>query len=177
MGFLAVMMMWGARSVWEEAHTRRSNVDLVASLLTKQAAVGDLIVVQSAWEAVTFDRYYGGRARWVSLPPIDSHKVQRADLVWEQLNRPEPIAPMLYEITNTLRNGNRVWLVGNVGLVQPKDLPPSPPVPPNPRTKWWLAPYTVSWGAQVMAHLFLKAYFVAYKKVRDTTYIGNQTYL
>jgi hypothetical protein len=153
-GFLAIMMMWGARSVWEEAHTRRTNLDVVAHVLAKQAHRGDLIVVQSAWEGITFDRYYHGSAYWMTLPPIESHKVHRTDLVWERLSQPEPISPVLHAITRTLRNGNRVWLVGNVAFVNPGDLPPPPPLP---RTKCWLGPYTGYWGAQVMAHLSANA--------------------
>jgi len=70
----------GAESAWEEAHTRRSNVDLIAAVLDKNAAEGDLIVVKSAWDGVAFNRYYHGRAHWVTVPPIDSHKVHRNDL-------------------------------------------------------------------------------------------------
>jgi uncharacterized membrane protein YsdA (DUF1294 family) len=152
-GFMVVMMTWGAESAWEEAHTRRSNVDLIAAVLDKNAAEGDLIVVKSAWDGVAFNRYYHGRAHWVTVPPIDSHKVHRNDLVWEKLNQRDPMAPVLREITNTLRNGNSVWVVGRVTVVPPNQLPPLPPPPPGLPTKWWLRPYLDYWSAQVMAHL------------------------
>ena len=45
-GFMVVMMIWCARAAWEEAHTRRSNVDLIAAVLEQKASEGDLIVVQ-----------------------------------------------------------------------------------------------------------------------------------
>ena len=129
-GFMVVMMTWGARSAWEEAHTRRSNVDLIAAVLDKNASEGDLIVVQGAWEGITFDRYYHGQAHWVTVPPIDSHKVHRSDLILEKMNQPDPMAPVLREITNTLRSGNSVWIVGDMAVVPPKQLPP-----PAPQTK------------------------------------------
>ena len=137
-GFMVVMMTWGARSAWEEAHTRRSNVDLIAAVLDKNASEGDLIVVQGAWEGITFDRYYHGRAHWVTVPPIDSHKVHRNDLVLEKMNQRDPMAPVLREITNTLRSGNSVWVVGYVKVVQPNQLSPLLPPPPGLPTKYWL---------------------------------------
>src|SRR4029077_15334320 len=91
-GFMVALMSWGARSAWEEAHTRRSNVDLIADVLNQKAAAEDLIVVQSAWEGITFDRYYHGQARWVTVPPIDSHKVHRNDLMAEKMRQSDPMA-------------------------------------------------------------------------------------
>ena len=152
-GFMVVMMSWGARSGWEEAHTRRSNVDLIAAVLDKNASERDLIVVQGAWEGITFNRYYHGRTHWVTVPPIDSHKVHRNDLVLEKMNQRDPMAPVLREITNTLLSGNSVWVVGYVKVVQPNQLSPLLPPPPGLPTKYWLRPYSDYWSAQVMALL------------------------
>ena len=146
--FMVVMMTWGARSAWEEAHTRRSNVDLIAAVLGKKASEGDLIVVQDAWDGITFDRYYHGRAHWVTVPPIDSHKVHRNDLVLEKLNQPDPMAPVLREITNTLRNGNSVWIVEDMSVVPRSCCHRHAP----PDCQWWL-PYLNYWNAQVTTHL------------------------
>ena len=145
-GFMVGMMAWMASSAWEEAHTRRSNMDLIATILGKSASEKDLIVVQSAWEAITFDRYYHGRAPWFSVPPIDSHKVHRNDLVFEKMNQLNPMDPVLLEITNTLRGGHNVWLVGNMS-----DRSPVPP-PANQPVKWF-GSYITYWTAQVTATL------------------------
>jgi hypothetical protein len=142
-GFMVVMMTWCAGAAWEEAHTRRSNMDLIAAVLGKQASPGDLIVVQSAWEGITFDRYYHGQARWVTVPPIDSHKIHRSDLVWEKMNQPDPMIPVLREITDTLRGSNSVWVVGNMQLMHPNQPPPS-----GLPVKRWLASLNY-WSAQV----------------------------
>ena len=144
-----VMMTWGAKSAWEEAHTRRSNVDLIADVLSQKAPAGDLIVVHTSWEGITFDRYYHGRARWVTVPPIDSHKMHRNDLVLEKMNQRNPMAPVLSEITSALRSGHSVWLVGHVTVMNPRLLPP----PPRPPTQWWLGSYFAYWSAQVTTHL------------------------
>jgi len=146
-GFMVVMMTWSARSAWEEAHTRRSNVDLIADVLGKNASAGDLIVVQSAWEGITFNRYYRGHAHWVTVPPIDSHLVHRNDLVMEKLNQPDPMAPVLREIADTLRSSNSVWMVGTMAVMSPK---PSPAA--GEPIKWWVT-YLNYWSSQVTAVL------------------------
>jgi hypothetical protein len=152
-GFMVVMMTWCAKAAWVEAHTRRSNVDLIADVLGKDAAEGDLIVVDTVWEGITFNRYYQGRAHWVTVPPIDSHEVHRNDLVKEKLNQPETMAPVLREITSTLRGGNSVWLVGHPNVVYPRPLPPLP----RPPAQWWFGSYFAYWSAQVTTHLLNQA--------------------
>jgi hypothetical protein len=158
MGFMVVMVTWSARSAWEEAHTRRSNVDLIAYVLGKNASTGDLIVVQGAWEGITFNRYYHGQTAWMTIPPIDSHLVHRNDLVMEKMNQRDPMAPVLREITSTLQRGNSVWLVGNAPTPRPNPLPPSPPpLPPGLPTGWWLGGYLGNWIEQVETHLLSHA--------------------
>jgi hypothetical protein len=152
-GFLAVMMMLNAGPAWAEAHTRRSNIDVVAAFLSHNASAGDLIVVQDAWEGITFNRYYRGRAQWLSVPPIDSHEVHRNDLVMAEMNQPEAMTPVLHAITNTLASGNHVWVVGSIRMARWKDAPPGPtPLPPSPsemRTGLWLGSYLIWWNQQV----------------------------
>jgi hypothetical protein len=148
-GFMVVMMTWTAGSGWEEAHSRRSNVDLIADVLSKNALEGDLIVVHSAWEGVAFNRYYHGRALWVTVPPIAFHNVHRNDLLLEKLNQRDPMAPVLREITSTLRKGKSIWLVGEVTFIFPKPLPPPPSLP----SKWGLGKCWKYWSAQVTTHL------------------------
>jgi hypothetical protein len=149
-GFLAVMVVLGARSAWAEAHTRRSDVDLIAAFLGQKASAGDLIVLQDAWEGITFDRYYHGQTHWLTVPPIDSHKVHRNDLVWEKMNQHDPMAPVLREISSTLREGHNVWLVGSLPVARPRELPPlPPPLPPGLPTQWWLGSYLEGWDMQV----------------------------
>lgn len=146
-GLMTAMLTLCAQSAWEEAHTRRTDVDLIASALTRKAAGGDLIVVQGAWEGITFNRYYHGQARWVTVPPIDSHAVHRTDLVFEKYKQPDPMAPVLVEINDTLRSGHHVWIVGKMMIVDPTISPSS-----NPPAALWLSTY-YNWCAQVTACL------------------------
>ena len=123
---LVLLTACGTSSVWQEAHTRRTNVDLIASVLNEQAKEGDFIVVQFAFEGITFDRYYHGKARWTTIPPIDSHKVHRSDLIWEKMNQRDAMAPVLASAMTALKSGGSVWVVGRVELVHSSELPAAP---------------------------------------------------
>jgi hypothetical protein len=151
--FLVVVMALNAGPAWAEAHTRRSNLDVVAAFLGQNASAADLIVVQNAWEGITFNRYYRGRAQWLSVPPIDSHEVHRIDLVMAEMNQPEAMTPVLRAITKTLTSGHHVWLVGSIPIARWKDAPPGPtPPPPLPSempTRWWEGSYLYWWNQQV----------------------------
>ncbi len=127
-GFMLVMMAWDAQPGWQEAHTRRSNVDLIADLLNQKASAGDLVVVTSAWEGITFQRYYHGATAWVTVPPVESHLVHRNDLVIRDMCQKAPLAPVLDAITNALRDGHRVWMVGHMSDAPTKRPPACPPV-------------------------------------------------
>jgi hypothetical protein len=151
--FLVIMMILNAGSAWAEAHTRRSNLDLAAAFLSRNASPSDLIVVQNAWEGITFNRYYRGQAQWLSVPPINSQEVHRNDLVMAKMNQPEAMTPVLHAIANTLASGHNVWLVGSIPIARWKDVPPGPtPLPPTPSempTGWWFGSYLVWWNQQV----------------------------
>jgi hypothetical protein len=155
--FLIVMMVLNAGPAWAEAHTRRSNVDVVAAFLSQNASAGDLIVVQNAWEGITFNRYYHGRAQWLSIPPIDSHEVHRVDLVIGEMNQPQAMSPVLGAITNTLTSGHHVWMVGSIPIARSKHAPPRPasppPLPSKMSTRWWFGSYLYWWNQQVTALL------------------------
>jgi len=151
-GFVMLIIELGAKSVWEEAHTRRSNADLVADVLGRKAEKGDLIVVNGAWEGITFDRYYQGSSRWVTVPPIDSHKVHRSDIMWEKMNQLDPMGPVLAEISTTLRNGKKVWVVGHLPLAKSRSLAPAA-APPQWSARHRLGEYMLNWSIQLTAHV------------------------
>ena len=146
--FLVGMLIWGAGPAWAEAHTRRSNVDLIAAVLDQTATAEDFIVVDGAWEGITFNRYYHGAARWATVPPLASHLVHRNDLMLEKMKEREPMRPVLQAITNTLRAGHDVWLVGEV--YAPRPFPSAPPA--GQWAKSYL-PYVFYWDAQLAATL------------------------
>jgi hypothetical protein len=155
--FLVEMMVLNARPAWAEAHTCRSNLDVVANFLSQNASAGDLIVVQDAWEGITFNRYYRGEAQWLTIPPIDSHQVYRLDLVMAEMKHPDAMTPVLHAITRTLTSGQHVWVVGNVPIARWKNASagptPLPPLPSEMPNGWWLGSYLYWWNQQVTTHL------------------------
>jgi len=153
--FLVMMMVLNAGPAWAEAHTRRSNLDLAAAFLSQNASPSDLIVVQDAWEGITFNRYYRGQAQWLTVPPIDSHDFHRIDLVMAKMNQPEAMTPVLHAITDTLASGHNVWVVGSVPIARWKDAPPgsTPPPPSEMPTGWWYGSYLYWWNQQVTTAL------------------------
>ena len=149
--FPGLMILLGWRGSWEEAHMRRSNVDLIASALEKEAGPADLIVVHSAWEGITFDRYYHGKCDWRTIPPVISHKVHRLDQIQEMLNRSNALDEVLTNINSTLRKGGSVWVVGNLRAVLPgSTILSQSGTPPDRR---WLGFYFSDCGARVAAQL------------------------
>jgi len=154
---LVGMMMLNARPAWAEAHTRRSNVDLAAVFLGQNASAGDLIVLQNAWEGITFNRYYHGQAQWLSVPPIDSHEVHRVDLVMAKMEQPEAMSAVLDATTNTLASGHDVWLVGSIPIPRlqhrPRRPTPPPPRPSEMPNRWWEGSYLYRWNQQLTAIL------------------------
>jgi hypothetical protein len=155
--FLAVMITLNAGPAWAEAHTRRSNLDLAAAFLSENASPNDLIVVQDAWEGITFNRYYRGQAQWLSVPPLDSHEVHRNDLVMAKMNQADTMTPVLQSITSTLATGHNVWLLGSIPFERPKDAPPGAAPPPPPPSEmpsgWWYGAYLYWWNQQAIALL------------------------
>ena len=152
-GFIAAMMVHYGRAGWQEAHTRRSNVDLIAGILKLEASPGDFVVVNSAWEGITFHRYYHGAAYWATVPPVNSHLVHRNDLVFEDMCQTAPMTPVLRDIINALKEGHRVWMVGKMAPGLPGLPPPTcPPVR-------YVGTYFDYWNAQVSAALLDHAWW------------------
>ena len=56
----------GAPAEWRSRTASMTNVDVIADRLDREAAPEDLILVQRE-VSPTFDRYYGGPARWITF--------------------------------------------------------------------------------------------------------------
>jgi hypothetical protein len=132
--------------VWTAVRTRMTNVDRVASKLGGLAVSGDLIVVSPWYIGITFDRYYHGRADWVTVPPMASHAMHRYDLLKVKMMTPGAIAPVLDQIGEALRTGHRVFWVGDFFLPRPGEVPADPPAAPGARWGWADSPYYRRWG-------------------------------
>ncbi|HEV3073621.1 MAG TPA: hypothetical protein VHB47_04315 [Thermoanaerobaculia bacterium] len=132
---------------------RMTNADLVARRLASMAAPDDLVVVSPWYYGVSFDRYYRGPASWTTLPDLAEHDIHRYDLVKARLAAPHPIDDVLAAAQRTLSGGHRVWLVGQVRLPPPGQVPAVlPPAPASP-AGWHDFPYVESWALQLGAML------------------------
>jgi hypothetical protein len=143
---------------WRQVMERRTNADVVAAFVGKEAAAEDVIVVNPWYFGVSFQRYYKGPARWMTLPPLGEIRIHRYDLLKATMVRPDPIDSMLVIVGGALKSGHRLWLVG--GLPDPRSMVEPPPVlPPAPHSAWgWsCAPYLVTWGQQAAYFLKLHA--------------------
>jgi hypothetical protein len=156
---LAVVVVVAAlvlQPVWTTVRTRKTNVDIVATKAGELAVNGDLIVVTPWYVGITFDRYYHGKADWITIPPLSSHKVHRYDLLKQKMMSSQPIAPVLEGIQRALQEGHRVFWVGDLLVPKEGEGPPDPPSAPRASWGWNDGPYYYSWGLQ--AGYFMKSH-------------------
>jgi hypothetical protein len=146
--FVGVAMLVSG-NVWQAAHVRQTNVDLVAARLATLSTRDDLIVVYPWWPGITFTRYYKGPTPWVTVPDLPEHVVHRYDAVKQKMLEPEPIRPTLEKIADTLQSGHRVWLVGSLRFLSPGEAPGDLPPPPHGPLGWNEQPYLVLWSSKI----------------------------
>jgi hypothetical protein len=140
-------------AVWQEVNTRRTNIDIAASRLLLDARPQDLIIVDPFYCGTSFERYYAGKTRWMTLPPIGNPRSGVYEDVKKAMMEKEPLREVLSSVEDTLRRGNRVWVVGQFILIDPQKLPPPPPPPPNGPMRWNHGPYSQYWSLQLGAFL------------------------
>ena len=140
------------RPVWESIHMRHTNIDLIASKLQNLVSERDLILVTPWFFGVTFERYYTGKARWMTSPRIEYHRFHRYDLIkeaMESINSAEAVKPVLAAMSDALKSGNRVWLVGRPPFLPEGQPPASLPSAPYGELGWYSGPYQHNWALQV----------------------------
>ncbi len=135
-----------------KVQVRASNLDVIASVLEKNAAKDDLIVIYPFVDAITFSRYFHGPAPFETIPKIEDLSLHRWDQLVEQARKENAIAPLLNRVNETLRSGHQVWVAttfplnaraGTPPLVQPlRD-------PARQRIGYFLG----GWGEQFVANL------------------------
>jgi hypothetical protein len=150
---LAIAVMAGLAAYpagLQQLQVRQTDGDLLAARVAQQAAPEDLVVVNPWYCALTFQRYYHGRAPWTTLAGLDDYRYHRYDLLKVKLQMAHPAQPALERVAATLAAGHRVWIVGDIPRVAiqngpPPDLPPAPGGPFG----WFDEPYSYTWSAQL----------------------------
>jgi hypothetical protein len=140
--------LWSFLPMWNAIHIRQTNVDLIAAKLEKAAESADMIVVVPWYLGVTFERYYKGAAPWTTLPPIEDHRFHRYDLLKRKMSARNPIDPVLKSMTEVLRSGHEVWIVGDLSVPQPGQTPPLLAPAPTEPFGWSEGAYTEAWSLQ-----------------------------
>jgi hypothetical protein len=150
--------------IWQRVHVRMTNLDVAAARLSHDAGEGDLVLLHPWFCGPTIDRYYKGKAAWMTLPPLPDTRLQRLDLFKEQMQLDAPVQPVLEKIEATLREGHVVWLVGHYPFSNPPRAAPALPRPGEGSGGWNEAPYMTAYGMQVA--YFLQAHALQTKAIK-----------
>jgi hypothetical protein len=136
-----------------EAALRMTNVDQIARTVAEGAGRRDLVLVNYWFYGVSFQRYYQGEARWMTLPALEDHRFHRYDLVKACMMDDDPTRDVRRAIRRTLRSGHRVWVVGTLDTAPAGQPPLDPPPAPAAATGWQDGAYYVAWSQQIQAYL------------------------
>lgn len=142
---------------WSTIIERQTNIDVVARTVAVRAAPTDLIVVTPWQFGITFQRYYRGRASWVTIPSVADHQVHRYDLIKIKMISTNPIDDVAEAVRAKLVSGNRVWFVNGLNLPPPDEGPMILRPAPGSRFKWDNRAYTASWWQQLSVFAVLHA--------------------
>ena len=134
------------------ARLRMTNLDLLAARLEAEAGPEDLVVIHRWYHGVTFNRYYHGKAPWLTVPPMDDYRMQRIDVLRERMLAENPVGAALARAAETLAAGHRLWLLG--WFVFNGQPPVQLPKPPHGPQGWNEVPYEDAW-AQQFAYLVM----------------------
>ncbi len=151
-GFVSAAVVILPIAAWSKIIERQTNIDIVAEKLRQDASANDLIVVNPWYVGLSFDRYYHGPVRWMTVPEMSERRIHRYDLVKAKMQESEPLADIKAAMQLTLESGNRVWIVG--GAAPPvKDLPLELHPAPDPTYGWDESSYRNVWSMQLGAFL------------------------
>ena len=142
-----------------------TNCPDVASRVAQSASQDDLVVVTAFYYAVSFARYYQGKAIWMSVPDISDHSIHRWDLIKSMMTQRDPLAGLLARMEYTLRGGHNVYLVGTLPAADATEPEPLPPAPTSDYG-WELAHYQENWQARA-------SYFIEHHATSGRNLIPN----
>jgi hypothetical protein len=145
-----LMVLLSAPAALKTVQTRATSIDVVANTLKQRATANDLVLTMPWYYGVTLGRYYDGK--FTTVPPLSDVRIHRYDLVQKAMETPEPIAGLMHDMEQTLRNGGTVWTIGEIIL--PDDNQPVPVLPPyTPGNGFSDSDYLTSWSMQIAVFL------------------------
>jgi hypothetical protein len=137
-----------AGQAWRQMHMRMTNIDRVAAEIGARCGPDDLVVLNPWYAGVSFQRYYRGKAPWVSVPDFDERRFQQYREFKRRMTEREPIKPVLDRITRTLQSGRRIWLIGGLPFLRRGETPEVLPPAPHGPAGWSEGAYTWAWLRQ-----------------------------
>lgn len=147
-----VLVLLSLSAVVAKVQVRASNLDIVADLLERQAGPEDLIVLQPFTDGITFQRYFNGPTKWMTIPVLEDLTLHRWDHMMDQLRRPDAIRPVLDNVARTLHRGNKVWVISTYPIfAQEKRPPPVRPLQPGDQRR--LGNFVSGWAALLVHQL------------------------
>jgi hypothetical protein len=150
--FVTATLLVAPFVVWNAVTERQTNIDIVASTIQNESSSHDLVVINPWNFAISFQRYYHGRAPCVTVPEIADLKIHRYDLLKAKMTEQDPLTDVRAAIRQTLESGGRVWIVG--GARPPEEgLPLFLPPAPHPDFGWNGMIYSNVWSMQLAAYL------------------------
>ena len=147
-----IMLPFG---IWPKLVQAESNANVVAETVEKNAGRDDLIVVNPWSFGVSFNWYYHGAPRWMSVPVLNDHRIHRYDLLENKMRSFLPLEDVKEEMSKTLRSGNRVWFVGQAELPPYGEAPLVLQRAPDPEFGWSIAAYRKAWSQQIGLFILL----------------------
>ncbi len=114
---------------WGALRQRRTNADDAGAILTAQADAKDLVVVSPWFLHPSLERYYAGRAEWVTAPVLPRAPMMRYDLVKAAMLEGPRGGDPGPAIEAALGRGGAVWLVAQRRFRSPAQAEP-PARPP-----------------------------------------------
>ena len=149
---------------WREVQTRQTNVDVIAAQLQSLAGPEDLILINTWNYGIPFRRYYHGLTSTATIPPMEDLRFHRCDLVKRQMMSPDPMAPVLQKMDETLRSGHTIWLIGSLDFVPPGKEPQVIPPGYDGPNGWVGGNFYAAWALQ--AGFLVQSHALHFERVR-----------
>lgn len=142
-------------SLWQYAHTRRTNVDLVAKRLLSDSKANDLVLVNPFWNGISFKYYYRGDAPWETLPFIRKDRVEDPVREIIQLEKDPQAAQetSFGQISRTLKGGGRLWVAEGHPYLPSSDQAREIAPAPHPLYGWYSGYYAAQWSANAWLYI------------------------
>lgn len=150
-GVALLIVVIGAPTAVAAVKIRATSLDLVAQHLREKASPKDVVITMPWYYGITLGRYYD-RQKFTTVPPLGDTTLHRYDLVQKAMETPEPLAGLMRDMEQGLRNGGKVWTIGEI--IMPDDNQPLPVLPPyTPGNGYTDSDYLTSWSMQIAVYL------------------------